>query len=287
MLPALEIAQSHLSPERRNDWKGISAEMLITSDPRPYDFRFNGDALYLCFGLGGRRKDSVVKVDGEKPTRFIDIADRFHVVPKGACFEGYSVPDTPQRFVQVYLDQRAGALHPEIDLRDISPRLAASDPALMATARKLEAAILNPTPLTKLYAETLGCLVAIELLQWQRNNRNLFRTRRGGLTAQQTQRITSFVQEHLSEDLSLTALANLAGLSPWHFCRAFKATFGLPPHRWLNAQRVERAKELLACPTLSITDVALCVGFAGSSHFSRAFRTALGCSPSDYRRQRL
>lgn len=285
MTPALQITQKHVAAERRNDWQGISAEILATSDKRAYDFRFEDRALYLCFGLSGRRKDSVVKVDGEKATRFVEIANRFHVVPCGARFEGYSVPDTPQRFVQIYLDQSPGALHPEIDLRDVDPRLAATDHAMLTTARKIETALASPGPLTKLYGETLGCTLAIELLRWQRKERNRCRTHRGGLTAQQAQRVTSFIHEHLADDISLMALANLVGLSPWHFCRAFQRSFGMPPHRWLNSLRLERAKELLACPTLSVTDVALCTGFAGSSQFARAFRSAFGCSPRQYREQ--
>ncbi|HYO83000.1 MAG TPA: AraC family transcriptional regulator [Bryobacteraceae bacterium] len=285
MLPQLQIAQKHVSAERRRDWQGVAAEILVTSDSRPYDFHFEGPALYLCFGLSGRRKDSVVKVDGEKPTRFVEIANRFHVVPSGARFEGYSVPDTSQRFLQVYLDGQPGALDPEIDLAAISPRLAAADPALLVTARKIEAAILTPEPLGRLYGQTLACVLAIELLEWQRSKSRLFRTHSGGLSPNQAHRVTSFIRDHLADDVSLTALANLAGISPWHFCRAFKRTFGIPPHRWVNSLRVERAKELLACPTLSITDVALATGFAGSSQFARVFRAVTGCSPSEYREQ--
>ncbi len=284
-LPALRITQDHIAPVCRNDWASVAAEILTTSDSRPYDFRFEGQALYLCFGLLGRRKDSVVKVDGEKPTRFVEIANRFHVVPGGARFEGFSVPETTQRFVQIYLDQRPGAIHPEIDLSEIAPRLAAMDSQVFSTARKFEAAVLNPNPLGKLYGETLACGLAIELLRWQHTNRNLFRSHQGGLSSHQVHQVTSFVHEHLADDISLTVLANLARLSPWHFCRAFKQTFGIPPHRWVNSLRIERAKELLACPTLSITDVALCTGFAGSPQFARSFRMATGCTPSKYRKQ--
>lgn len=283
MLPTLQITQDHVAPERRNEWTGVAAEILVTTDSRPYDFRFEGSSLYFCFGLSGRRKDSVVKVDGEKPTRFINVTNHFHVVPEGARFEGFSVPETPQRFIQVYLDQRPGVLHPELDLRNISPALAASDPLLTATARKFESVILSPNPLGRLYGETLGCTLAIELLRWQQNNRELFRSHKGGLTPRQAHHVTCYVHEHLSDDISLIALANLVGMSPWHFCRAFKQTFGIPPHRWVNSVRLDRAKELLACPELSITDIALCTGFAGSSQFARTFRLMTGSSPSVYR----
>ncbi len=160
MLPALQIRQDHVVPTRRTDWSGVAAELLTTSDARAYDFVFDGPALYLCFGLSGRRKDSVVRIDGERPTHFTEIANRFHVVPAGARFEGFSVPATSQRMVQIYFDAGAGALHPEIDLTEIAPRLAAADTALIATAHKFEAALSAPGPLSQLYGETLGCTLA-------------------------------------------------------------------------------------------------------------------------------
>ena len=285
MLPALQIRQDHLAPSRRADWSGLSAELLTTSDPRPYDFVFDDAALYLCFGLSGRRKDSVVRVDGERATRFTDIANRFHVVPPGARFEGFSVPATPQHFVQVYLDTRASVLHPEIDLSEIAPHLAAVDPVLIASARKLEAALSTPDPLGRLYGETLGCTLAIELLRWQRGNADFVRPARGGLSAHHLRRVTAYIDDHLADDLGLVQLAELTGQSPWHFCRAFKASTGLPPHRFLVQARVERAKRLLADRSASVTEVALGTGFGGSTQFARTFRAAVGLSPREYRAQ--
>lgn len=284
MLPALRIRQSHMAPVHRCDWSGISAELLTTSDLRSYDFVFDGQALYLCFGLSGRRKDSIVCVDGERPTRFTEIANHFHVVPAGARFEGYSVPASPQRFVQVYLDTRAGNLHPEIDLSEIAPRLAAVDATLLASARKFEAALLRSDPLDRLYGETLGCALAIELLRWQRGNAVSVQSARGGLSAHNLRRITDYVEEHLSEELGLVQLAELVGLTPWHFCRAFKRSTGLPPHRFLIQARVERAKRLLSADrSISVTEVALEAGFGGSTQLARAFRTTVGLSPREYR----
>jgi AraC family transcriptional regulator len=285
MLPALRIRQEHVAPSRRAEWSGVSAELLTTSDLRAYDFVFDGPALYLCFGLSGRREDSVVTVDGERPTRFVEIANRFHVVPAGARFEGFSVPATPQRLVQVYLDTRAGALHPDIDLGEIAPRLAALDAPLVATARKFEAALSAPdaAPLGRLYGETLGCALAVEILRWQRGNRDFARPVRGGLSAPQLRRVTAFIEGHLADEIGLVQLADLVGLSPWHFCRAFKRSTGVPPHRFLVQSRVERAKRLLADRGASVTEVALALGFGGSTQFARAFRAAVGSSPREYR----
>jgi AraC family transcriptional regulator len=246
MLPSLLIHQDHVAPNMRAEWPGVAVELLATADSRAYDFVFDGPALYLCFGLSGRRKDSIVKVDGERPKRFTEIANHFHVVPAGARFEGFSVPATPQRLVQVYIDCSSGALHPEIDLSEITPRLAATDRALMATAAKLEAALVGPPSHRRLYGEILSCALAVELLRWQRGRSDVDSLPRGGLSAHQLRRVTTFIEDHLVEEIGLVELADLAGLSPWHFCRSFKQSTGVPPHRFLMQSRIERAKVLLA-----------------------------------------
>jgi AraC family transcriptional regulator len=73
-------------------------------------------------------------------------------------------------------------------------------------------------------------------------------------------------------------------LSPYYFCRAFKQSFGIPPHRYHIKRRIERAKTLLADPASSVTDVALELGFSETSSFSAAFRHTACTTPSEYRR---
>ena len=71
---------------------------------------------------------------------------------------------------------------------------------------------------------------------------------RGGLARWQEKKIAQYIEEHLLEDVSLAILADVAKLSPYHFVRAFKQSFGLPPHRYLSSLRMQRAKSLLANP---------------------------------------
>ncbi|HZP70891.1 MAG TPA: AraC family transcriptional regulator [Pseudolabrys sp.] len=105
---------------------------------------------------------------------------------------------------------------------------------------------------------------------------------RGGLAGWQRKRVTEYIEEHLSETISLSTLAGLVQLSPYHFARAFKQTLGVPPHRYHMNRRMEHAKILLA--DRSVTEVALAVGYAETSSFSSSFRRATGISPSRFRR---
>jgi len=79
-------------------------------------------------------------------------------------------------------------------------------------------------------------------------------------------------------------MAQLARLSPYHFSRAFKQTFGIPPHRLHLHRRIERAKSLLRSPTASVTSVGMAVGFSDTSSFPTAFRKATGVTPTGFQR---
>lgn len=91
------------------------------------------------------------------------------------------------------------------------------------------------------------------------------------------------VDRHFAEPLDVPALARVALMSPAHFIREFKATFGEPPHRYLQRRRVERAMTLLRNSTRSITEVGLAVGFTSPGTFSRTFKAVVGQSPSTFR----
>ena len=85
-------------------------------------------------------------------------------------------------------------------------------------------------------------------------------------------------------DLSLQALANESGYSRAHFVRMFKAATGSSPHNYLINLKLERVRELLKNPLMSLIDIALDCGFSSQSHMSRLFHRFVGVTPSDFRR---
>lgn len=110
---------------------------------------------------------------------------------------------------------------------------------------------------------------------------------RGGLAPWQLRRCIEYMQEHVAEDIRLADLASIAGLSPFHFTRAFRQSTGRPPFSYHRELRVERAKMLLKASGASIGAVAQAVGFESQQAFARMFRTSTGNTPSQWRRDRL
>lgn len=110
---------------------------------------------------------------------------------------------------------------------------------------------------------------------------------RGGLPPYRIRRVEELAMAHLADDLSLDALADAAGLSPFHFARAFRTETGASPHAWLLGRRIERAKELLIGTAMTVDEIAKAVGFAGKQGLIGAFKRAVGATPQAWRNARL
>lgn len=108
---------------------------------------------------------------------------------------------------------------------------------------------------------------------------------RGGLPPRRLRMLTDFLEEHLSDTISIDEMAALVGVSSRHLIRTFEQSTGETPHRYVVGRRVDRAKQLLSRSEDSITDVALSCGYGSIQHFSTAFRRETGVSPSRYRQQ--
>jgi AraC family transcriptional regulator len=139
-------------------------------------------------------------------------------------------------------------------------------------------------PMGALYGDLLGMSLSIALIRKYGLTSSPLIPLRGGLSQPRLRQILAYIEEHLDLELRLQELADLAGLSPFHFARSFRQSTGVTPHQHIVQRRVQRAKELLLQPEWSIEQVASATGFAGASQFSRVFRQNAGASPTEWRR---
>jgi AraC family transcriptional regulator len=107
----------------------------------------------------------------------------------------------------------------------------------------------------------------------------------GGLSPTALRRAIERLRSDSDTDVSLAALASDAGLSRFHFCRAFKESTGLSPHAWLRQYRLEQAMAMLRDPNASVVSVAAALGYASQTAFAAAFRRLTGETPSNWRRR--
>lgn len=157
------------------------------------------------------------------------------------------------------------------------------DPLIAAGLGALADEVWRPGVQGALYAEAIADSLTLHVLRAAHRFRAAPR-RSGGLREGLLRRVQERIEADLGAALSIDDLAREAGLSRYHFSRAFRAATGLTPHRYLLGRRIERAKALLRADDMPIAEVALLTGFSSQSHLTDSFRQHVGVAPGEYRR---
>lgn len=158
--------------------------------------------------------------------------------------------------------------------------LSQTDPVMSSIMLTLESALQNGAP--DLYAETAAQFLAVHLLT-RHDRRQIPRCNHKREPA--LRKADAFMREHLSEPVTLSQLADAAGLNSFQLLRAAKAIWGETPLRRLTRLRMEIAKRLLDQGDLPIIEIAIECGYSNPSHFATAFRRQVGVTPIEYRRR--
>ena len=133
----------------------------------------------------------------------------------------------------------------------------------------------------RVLAESLGTVLCVRLARHFVGHLPLPTSK--GLSPERLQRVRDYVEAHLDEDLSITALADIACLSPHHFSRSFKKATGVGPRRYVIQRRLARAQTLLRRTNQPLARVAQETGFADQSHLTSVFRREMGVTPGRFR----
>ena len=132
----------------------------------------------------------------------------------------------------------------------------------------------------RIVVESLGTALCIRIAQHFVGHLPLPTSK--GLSPERSRRVRDYIEAHLDGDLSLTVLADIACLSPYHFSRSFKEAAG-GPQRYVMQRRLERAKALMRRTNQPLALIAQEAGFADQSHLTSIFRREMGVTPGQFR----
>lgn len=278
----VEISPSAAVARQTMRGQGITAELIQSRGRSRIEVRYRGPSHLLLAHEHGMRRGGEMLVDGRSASTPRDFAHKLTFVPAGHDYVECRHLNTSARLLYIYLDPVEFDV-PSAFTRSsgLNPRLFFEDAPLWGTVNKLKGLIESAGRESLPYFEALGAVLRHELLGVIGRAEA---PAKGGLAAWQQRLLAAYIEDHLSEHIALATLANLAHLSPYHFSRAFKQSFGVPPHRYHTYRRIERAKLLLERHASSVTDIALSLGFHETSSFTTIFRKVTGLTPSRYHR---
>ena len=261
-------------------------EMLIESIYVPAQRRiecwFRAPSDLLVMYDDGIRCDGETSIDHLARSKLRNLANKLTFVPANRAFNEWHEPRTAMRFSYLYLDlRRFDGSGRETTI--YTPRAFFDDSIVWDTATKLRDVVTNGKA-DKSYVAALTNVLAHELLRSGKEMSKDSSVSRGGLATWQMRAVIRHIEEHLHERTPLVTLAKLVRLSPSHFCRAFRRSFGIPPHEYHIRRRIEKAKTLLAEREASVTGVGFALGYSHTSSFSVAFRKITGQTPVEFRR---
>ncbi|WP_213947205.1 AraC family transcriptional regulator [Luteibacter sp. dw_328] len=178
--------------------------------------------------------------------------------------------------------EAAEALH-QGDAADLAPAIHIRDPQVERIGWLMKTEADEGHPGGRLFADSLASALAVRLLSLSSSRPMAGQpTARHVLAPWRLQRVIEYIEANLADDLSLAALAGIAGYSVSHFKPLFQRATGVSVHQFVVSRRVERARLRLA-EGASLADTAWETGFTDASHLARWTRRLLGASPSTLR----
>jgi AraC family transcriptional regulator len=187
-----------------------------------------------------------------------EVADRLHTAAMKIHL------DTPRGASRIDAKRSSELLHRVVGLLDLATRqLQHLQPVAKDTL--LEAASLLRTQISARSGHEVG-------------------DGRGRLLAWQARKVRQYIDEHIASRMLVADLCLLIQRSEAHFSRAFKLTFGEPPHAFVIRRRVELAAQYMLETDRSLSDIAIRCGFTDQSHLSKHFHQTMGHTPAAWRR---
>jgi AraC family transcriptional regulator len=226
------------------------------------------------------------RIDGKFHCRNSAITGDALIVPAGVTNATVWTGDAEFSILTLCPKFVAEVAHESIDPNrvELIPQFAAFDPLIHQLGLSLKADLEAGCPIGKIFGESAATMLAARLLQQHSIRTAKLASDDNGLSSYTLRQVLAYIRSHLSEDLSIIDLAQVAGMSPYYFLRLFKKSMHFTPRQYIIQMRIDRAKELLRSRESSILNIALECGFSSQSHFTNVFRESIGITPKAYQR---
>jgi AraC family transcriptional regulator len=263
-------------------WEGITVDYGQMFETGEFDAAMPQEGIAIAFAP----HDKVVwSIDGDKPQTTSLAAGIVFIYASRQLVWHHR--DKPSEWIHITFDpkfvSRVALENGLPESTQIQHQAFFVDSTILHIAQLLREEVLNEGLAGSLFVESLRNLLVIHLLRHHKEIVQTIDLKETRLSLSQLHRVKEYIEEHLAEDLSIANLATIALMSEFHFARAFKATIGESPHRYVIQRRIERSKVLLSVTQLSISEIAYRVGITNQSHFTAQFRKLVGTTPKQYR----
>lgn len=255
-------------------WQGLGG--LIMQDALDHHF--------VSVHLGGPKR-LVRRGEGASRSRAVPCG-AYSIVPAGAAFHWDT--EGPVDFIHLYFDP-AMVRHVVCEAFDRDPAQVSIEDALGENDKLIRlllrsfVAEMGGTDRQQAYLDDILQLLLCGLLRLHSNARTSAMPARHALAPFRLRRAKDFVEENLERSIGVADIAEAAGISQYHFSRAFRQATGQAPYAYLLERRIVAARRLLIEKPMALTTIAAQCGFSSLSQFSRMFKREFGVSPSHYR----
>lgn len=268
---------------KRKSWPEVTVTYVRIAAPALY--RFNYKSQSPCIILNDLyRLDGETAAAGLQVSRKRDLRGKLTFIAPGGALEGWGKIEKPAAYTIAQLEPSFSRRLPT-ELGGPMACIEFDDYGLRAVMQRFYMLLVDGSIDIAGYASTLAELAVFDIARMI--SQNAVKESKGGkgpLSPGVVRGLTAYIEDRLAEDVTVSELAAHVGLNRFYFIHAFKRALGKTPHQYVIQQRVERAKQLLAERSLSISEIALRTGFGDSIQMTRSFKRVLGATPSAIRR---